>query len=61
MTIVSTQMPDALLRHAKAVADREKITLDELISRALAEQIEGLEALRKFEDRKRRGKRKPKG
>jgi len=51
MTIVSTKMPDALFRQAKAIADREKITLDELISLALAGQIASREVGRQFEER----------
>ena len=55
MTTISTQMPDTLFSEAKAIADREKITLDELIARALAGQIESWNIERQFEERKKRG------
>ncbi|MCC7306342.1 MAG: hypothetical protein IT173_02155 [Acidobacteria bacterium] len=55
MTTVSTQMPDSLFNQAKAIADREKITIDELIALALAGQIASWEVGRQFEERKKRG------
>lgn len=55
MTTVSTQMPDSLFNQAKAIADREKITLDELIALALAGQIASWEVGRQIEERKNRG------
>ena len=55
MTTISTKMPDSLFNQAKAIADREKITLDELIALALAGQIASWEVGRQFEARKKRG------
>lgn len=55
MTTISTKLPDALISQAKAIAAQEKITLDELILRALVGQIESLECELRFNERKSRG------
>ncbi|CAN5760878.1 hypothetical protein BH24ACI3_BH24ACI3_15400 [soil metagenome] len=55
MTTVSTKISDALFDQAKAIADREKITIDELIARALAGQIESWNIKKQYEERKKRG------
>ena len=55
MTTIRTQIPDALFNQAKAVADREKISLDYFIALALAGQIASWEVGREFEARGKRG------
>ena len=42
MTSIETKIPDALYRQAQAIAQREDISLDELIAIALASQVSGL-------------------
>lgn len=39
MTTISTKIPDTLFLHAKSIAEREEITLDQFIALALTSQI----------------------
>ncbi|MBA2380206.1 MAG: hypothetical protein H0V76_11600 [Blastocatellia bacterium] len=55
MTRVSTKIPETLLRQAKAIAEREEITIDQFIALAPASQISSWEVTREFEERSKRG------
>lgn len=55
MTNVETKIPDALYRQAQAIAQREQISLDELIAIALASQVSVWEARQAFSERAARG------
>jgi hypothetical protein len=55
MTTISTVMPDSLLLQAKQAADREKITLDQFIARAVASQLSQREARKRFAERAEKG------
>ena len=39
MTTVETQIPDSLYKQVKSLAERESITVDQLVSIALAAQV----------------------
>ena len=41
MTTVETQIPDSLYKQVKSLAERESITVDQLVSIALAAQVSG--------------------
>ncbi len=55
MTTLTTSIPDAILRHAKRLADKEQITLDQFISMALAGQISSWETKESFDERAKKG------
>jgi len=55
MTTISTEIPDTIFRHAKSLADREEMTLDQFIAMALASQISVWEAGKSFAERAKRG------
>lgn len=55
MTTISTVLPDSLLLQAKQAADREQITLDQFIARAVASQISQREARKLFAERAEKG------
>lgn len=55
MTTFTTTIPDAILRHAKRLADKEQITLDQFISMALAGQISSWQTRENFEERAKKG------
>jgi hypothetical protein len=51
MTTIHAQIPDALLRQAQTIAEREQISIDQLIALALASQISAWEAGKSFSAR----------
>jgi hypothetical protein len=55
MTTLKTQVPDTILRYAKTLAEREKITLDQFVSMALASQISSWQTQHEFAERAKRG------
>jgi len=55
MTTLNTQVPETLLRYAKALAEREKISLDQFVSMALASQISSWQTQQEFAERAKRG------
>lgn len=55
MTTISTKIPDTLFRHAKTIAEREELTLDQFIALALASQISSWEIGQSFAERAKRG------
>jgi hypothetical protein len=55
MTTISTKIPDVLFRHAKTLAEREDMTLDQFIALALASQISSWEIGRSFADHAKNG------
>jgi|GraSoiStandDraft_46_1057282.scaffolds.fasta_scaffold403360_2 hypothetical protein len=55
MTSIETKIPDALYRQAQAIAQREDITLDELIAIALASQVSVWQTRQTFPERAARG------
>ena len=55
MTTLTTNIPDAILRHAKQLADKEQITLDQFVSMALAGQISSWQTRENFEERAKQG------
>ena len=55
MTSIETKIPDALYRQAQAIAQREDISLDELIAIALASQVSVWQARQTFSERAAQG------
>lgn len=55
MTSVETKIPDALYRQAQAIAQREDISLDELIAIALASQVSVWQARQSFSEQAAQG------
>jgi hypothetical protein len=55
MTSIETKIPDALYRQAQAIAQREDISLDELIAIALASQVSVWQAKLTFSEREAQG------
>ena len=55
MTTISTEIPDTIFQHAKTIADREEITLDQFVALALASQISSWEVGQSFTERAKRG------
>ena len=55
MTTISTKIPDTLFFHAKTIAEREELTLDQFIALALASQISSWEIGQSFAERAKRG------
>jgi hypothetical protein len=55
VTSIETKLPDALYRQAQAIAEREQISLDELIAIALASQVSVWENGRAFAERAAKG------
>jgi hypothetical protein len=55
VTSIETKIPDALYRQAQAIAEREQISLDELIAIALASQVSVWENRRTFAERAAKG------
>jgi hypothetical protein len=51
MTTISTKIPDTLFLHAKTIAEREEMTLDQFIALALASQISSWEIGQSFAER----------
>ncbi len=57
MSTLSIQLPDSLRVAAEALAREDQVSLDQLISTALAEKIAALETERYLQERARRGDR----
>lgn len=55
MTSIETKIPDALYRQAQAIAQREEISLDELIAIALASLVSFWQAGQTFPERAAQG------
>ena len=55
MTTISTKIPDTLFLHARSIAEREEITLDQFIALALTSQITNRETGQSFANRAARG------
>ena len=55
MTTISTNIPDTIFRHAKSLADREEITLDQFVALAMASQISSWEVGQIFTERAKKG------
>jgi len=55
MTTINTQLPEVLFARAKAIAEREQMSLDQFIALALAGQIASWEVGKEFEARATRG------
>lgn len=55
MTTISTKIPDTLFLHAKTIAEREEMTLDQFIALALASQISSWEIGQSFAERAKQG------
>ncbi len=55
MTKLNTKIPDALLRQAQTIANREQISLDQFIAIALASQVSVLETRQNVAERAKIG------
>jgi len=55
MTTINTQISDTLFRQAKAIAEREEMTLDQFIALALASQISSWNVGKTFAERAKQG------
>jgi hypothetical protein len=58
MSTISLRLPDSLHATARALAEKEKISLNQLITLALAEKISALAAEDYLGERAKRGDRK---
>ena len=58
MSTISLRLPDSLHDSARALAEREHISINQLVTLALAEKISALMTEQYFEERGRRGDRK---
>jgi predicted transcriptional regulator len=57
MTSVSVKIPDSLAKQAREMAEKEEITLDQLVSSAVAEKVAAWKTVRYLESRAARGSR----
>ena len=55
MSTLSLRLPNSIHRHAKLVAEREGVSVNQLISTAVAEKLSALETESFLEERARRG------
>ncbi len=58
MSTISLRLPDSLHETARALAEKESISLNQLITLALAEKVSALMTEEYLEERARRGSRK---
>jgi hypothetical protein len=58
MSTISLRLPDSLHSTARALAEKESISLNQLITLALAEKLSALLTEEYLEERARRGNRK---
>jgi hypothetical protein len=58
MSTISLRLPDSLHATARALAKKEKISINQLITLALAEKVSALMTEEYLEERARRGDRK---
>lgn len=57
MTTTTVNLPDSLLKQAQEIADEEDLSLDQLVSSALAEKIAAWRTAEYLQRRAERGKR----
>lgn len=57
MSAISLSLPESLLKQATALAQKENISVDQLISLALAEKLSALMTEEYLEERAKRGNR----
>lgn len=57
MSTISLRLPESLHKHVRELAKRENVSINQLISTALAEKMSALMTLEYLEERARRGRR----
>jgi len=57
MSTISLRLPESLHKRVREMAKRENISINQMISTALAEKLSALLTLEYLEERARRGKR----
>ena len=57
MTTMNVKVPDSLVKQAKEMAEKEEVTLDQLVSSALAEKVAAWKTVGYLESRAARGSR----
>jgi hypothetical protein len=57
MATMSVRLPESLHNKAKELAEREGITINQMVATALAEKLSALLTVEYLEERARRGKR----
>ena len=57
MSTLSIELPDSIHEHAKRLARDEGVSVDQLVSSALAEKLSALDADRYLNERAERGKK----
>ena len=57
MSTLSIQLPDSIHEHAKRLAQDEGVSVNQLVSSALAEKLSALDAERYLRERAERGKK----
>jgi predicted transcriptional regulator len=57
MTSMSVKIPDSLAKQAREMAEKEEITLDQLVSSAVAEKVAAWKTVGYLESRAARGSR----
>ena len=57
MTTMNIKVPDSLVKQAQEMAEKEDVTLDQLVSSALAEKVAAWKTVVYLEDRGARGNR----
>lgn len=58
MSTISLRLPDSLHESARALAEKENVSINQIITLALAEKVSALMAEEYLESRARRGSRK---
>jgi len=58
MSTMSVRLPESLHRQAKALAEREGVSINQLVATALAEKLAALMTLEYLEERAARGDRR---
>ena len=58
MSTISLRLPESLHKRVREMAKRENISINQMISTALAEKLSALLTLEYLEERARRGKRR---
>ena len=58
MSTISLRLPESLHKRVRDLAKRENVSINQLISTALAEKMSALLTLEYLEERARRGRRK---
>jgi predicted transcriptional regulator len=57
MTTMNVKLPDSLVKQAQEMAEKEDVTLDQLVSSALAEKVAAWKTVVYLENRAARGNR----